>query len=273
MSIKSNTYVIGDIHGCYDELVSLLDLIQWNESSDELWFVGDLVNRGAASLAVLNFVKNLKGKNVVVLGNHDLHLLSLAYGEKQSKISDKLDEILRAPNRDELLNWIRHQSFLHHDEKLNSVMVHAGIYPFWDLNKAKQYAKELELFFQSDQFEPFLKNMYGNHPDRWDDSLMGFDRYRFMVNVFARMRYCFNDGRLELKTMCPAGEQPRDLIPWFQLKNRKAINQKIIFGHWASLSGTTNDQNIIAVDTGCAWGGRLTAIRLNDMKHFSVNKK
>jgi bis(5'-nucleosyl)-tetraphosphatase (symmetrical) len=267
-----STYAIGDIHGCYDELMALLDFIQFDESSDALWFVGDLVNRGAASLAVLNFVKNLKSEKHVVLGNHDLHLLAVAYGEKKPKISDTLNEILTAPNRDELLNWLLRQPFLHHDETLNVVMVHAGIYPLWDLEQAKKHAKELELFFKSQEIVPFLKNMYGNHPARWDDALAGFDRYRFMVNVFTRMRYCFEDGSLELKTTCPIGEKADDLIPWFQFKNRKPSVQKIIFGHWASLQGVTDDQNIVALDTGCAWGRQLTAIRLEDMRRFSKAK-
>lgn len=265
-----STYAIGDIHGCYDKLMTLLDFIQFNESSDALWFVGDLVNRGAASLAVLNFVKDLKCEKHIVLGNHDLHLLAVAYGEKQLKESDTLNEILTAPNRDELLNWLLHRPFLHHDEELKCVMVHAGIYPLWDLEQAKQYANELALFFKSQEITSFLKNIYGNHPDRWSENLSGFDRYRFMVNVFTRMRYCFNDGRLELKTTCPIGEKANDLIPWFQFKNRKPIKQKIIFGHWASLRGVTEDQDMIAIDTGCSWGEQLTAIRLEDMTRFSV---
>lgn len=261
------TYVIGDVQGCFTPLMRLLDHIQFDENKDTLWFTGDLVNRGPESLEVLRFVKNLGSKHKTVLGNHDLHLLALAFDAHQGYADDTLQDILNAHDRDELLNWLRHQPLLHHE--LGYVLVHAGLAFNWNLTTAKNLAHEMEKVLQSDQAISYFQNMYGNIPDRWDDSLTGFDRLRCITNFFTRLRFCYPDGRMELKNKGKV-ENAGELIPWFKVPNRVNKDLKIIFGHWAALGGVTNTPNIYALDTGCVWGNQLTAMRLEDEKRFEV---
>ncbi|MCK5724436.1 MAG: symmetrical bis(5'-nucleosyl)-tetraphosphatase [Gammaproteobacteria bacterium] len=255
------TYAIGDLQGCYDSLLRLLDKLNFNESKDTLWFAGDLVNRGPDSLSTLRFVKSLSDNAITVLGNHDLHLLAIAAKHKKTKDSG-LKEILNADDADDLLNWLRKQPLLHHDPRLNCTMVHAGIYPDWDLQDAQKYANELETVLRSDDYLDFIFNMYGNLPDKWDDELKGWERLRIICNIFTRMRYCENDGTLNFKSHGAPGTHPENTVSWFEVPNRKVMESKILFGHWSTL-GIINKKNIYALDTGCVWGGKLTALRID----------
>lgn len=261
------TYAIGDVQGCFDELQALLTKINFNPTQDTLWFVGDLVNRGPQSLATLRFIKNLPHCKVV-LGNHDLHLLAMAYG--RSYHSHTLDEILQAADRDELIHWLRQQPLLHYDAKLNYVMVHAGIPPQWDLLLAKQCALELQTALQSAQVSDLLKHMYGDEPVQWRDDLQGWERLRFITNAFTRMRFCTRDGKLDFHYNGKIGKQPHELIPWYQIPERRNKDLNIIFGHWAALQGKVDEPNVFALDTGCVWGNSLTAMRLEDQKIFNT---
>lgn len=264
-------YAIGDIQGCYDPLLRLLDHIQFNERSDRLWFVGDLVNRGPQSLAVLRFVKNLPLAPYVTLGNHDLHLLSRLFTDSpRQNQDDTLDDILAAPDRDDLGHWLRHQSILHHEEPLNVVMCHAGIAPVWDLTQAKQLAGELEQVLSGPDFREFLAHMYGNSPDRWSDDLRGMERLRLITNYCTRMRFCDAQGRLLLHHKGTIAATSTEMLPWFAVPNRRVVEADIVFGHWAALQGHSPHPSIHAIDTGCLWGGALTALRLQDKRRFSV---
>lgn len=265
-------YAIGDIQGCYDGLMRLLEKVDFNDRQDRLWLVGDLVNRGPSSLAVLNFIKELELTPRVTLGNHDLYLMSLIYlQETHPKKKDTLDAILKAPNAHEIGEWLRKQNILYHDETLNIVMSHAGIPPIWDLKQAKQYARELETELQGANYLNFLKNMLGNKPHTWHDDLQGNERLRIICNYFTRMRFCRSDGSLNLKYKGRLDQAPQNIIPWFKVQSRKNITAEIVFGHWASLGGINPSKTIHAIDTGFVWGGAMTALRLQDKKRFKVN--
>lgn len=258
------TYAIGDLQGCYDSLLRLLDNLKFDSANDTLWFAGDLVNRGPDSLSTLRFVKSLGDHAITVLGNHDLHLLAIA--AKHKNTNDKgLKDILSANDAGELLDWLRKQPLLHHDSQLNFTMVHAGIYPEWDLKTAQQSANELEVILRSDDYLEFILNMYGNLPEKWDDKLEGWDRLRFICNSFTRMRYCEKDGTLNFKSHGAPGTHPENTLPWFDISNRKISEERIVFGHWSTL-GEITKKNIYALDTGCVWGGQLTALRLEKKK-------
>ncbi len=244
-----STYAIGDIQGCFATLEKLLDHIHFNPKIDSLWFTGDLVNRGPQSLETLRFVKALGSHHHTVLGNHDLHLLAVAHGAHPGAKDDTLDAILSAPDRIELLDWLCNQPLLHHDQTLNYAMVHAGFSPTWDLTTAKNLAHEVETILRSEKAIDFYNHMYGNHPDKWQDDLTGWDRWRCITNFFTRVRFCYTDGRLELKNKGAATSQPHNLIPWFQIENRATKNQPIVFGHWAALGGVTETPNTFALDT------------------------
>ncbi|NOR52298.1 MAG: symmetrical bis(5'-nucleosyl)-tetraphosphatase [Gammaproteobacteria bacterium] len=257
------TYAIGDIQGCYDELLQLLEKIHFNPNKDHLWFAGDLVNRGSQSLEVLRFIKGLGDHAIVVLGNHDFHLLALWKGyQRNSKENDSLAPILAAPDRDELLEWLRHRPLLHHDHKLNISLVHAGLPPQWTLKKALKYAREVEEILRKEPFEAFLANMYGNLPDQWSDDLIGWNRIRLMVNCFTRIRFCSTKGRLDLNMKGGLKTENPDYHPWFQIEGRKSRKNRIIFGHWSTL-GLHHENNATSIDTGCLWGGTLTAMRID----------
>lgn len=263
-------YAIGDVQGCFAELTALLDLISFDPKSDTLWFTGDLVNRGPRSLEVLRFVKSLGANQITVLGNHDLHLLAVAYGVQPLQRGDTLNEILSAPDKIELIEWLRHCHLLHHDKQLGFVMTHAGLAPEWTVETAKKCAQEVEVILRGDHPEHFLKAMYGNQPDRWDEHLAGMERYRCIINYLTRMRFCHADGRLDLTYKGEIAGKPPELIPWFDVSNRVNVHENIIFGHWAALGGKTDAPNVYALDTGCVWGNSLTAMRLSDMRRFSV---
>lgn len=263
------TYAIGDVQGCYTELQSLLKKCQFDPKHDVLWFCGDLVNRGPDSLSVLRFIKELGESAITVLGNHDLHLLALHAGVTHTSPSDTLDDVLNAPDCDELCDWLRQQKILHHDTDLKLTLVHAGLIPHWSIDDALNYAHELEMCLRGPDTLNFLKHMYGNQPDRWSNDLAGWSRLRFICNVFTRLRYCTPDGQLDLTHKGPLGSQPDTLIPWFAIPERASREDTIIFGHWASLLGQTQQAKAICLDTGCIWGHALTALRLEDKQFYT----
>jgi bis(5'-nucleosyl)-tetraphosphatase (symmetrical) len=256
-------YAIGDVQGCYDELRQLLATVHFDRSNDRLWFVGDLVNRGPKSLETLRFVRDLGPAAVTVLGNHDLHLLAAAHGIHPGSVDgDTLEPILAAPDRDELIDWLRHLPLLHHDGNLGYLMVHAGLPPQWDLALAQRCATEVETVLRSDRLDTFLSRMYGNKPKQWAADLAGWDRLRFIVNCFTRMRFCDRDGRLDLKSSGPPGSQPEGYYPWYEIPGRASAGMNIIFGHWSTLRAT-GVPGVYPTDSGCLWGGQLTALRID----------
>lgn len=264
-------YAIGDVQGCYDALQQLLALIDFNERTDRLWFAGDLVNRGPNSLAVLRFVKSLPIQPRITLGNHDFHLLHrLFVDEYRDHPDDTLQPIMAADDREELGHWLRHQTILSHDEDLGVVMSHAGIAPVWTLSEAKQYALELEEAIQGERYRHFLKQMYGNQPNHWHNQLAGIERLRAICNYFTRMRFCNAEGHLDFSYDGTIEQAPKALYPWFETPHRCELNVTLVFGHWAALMGKQIHPKIQAIDTGCLWGGKLTALRLQDLQRFSV---
>ena len=262
------TYAIGDIQGCYAELQQLLELIRFDPSHDKLWLVGDLVNRGPDSLQVLRLVKSLGDSAITVLGNHDLHLLAVAEGGAKLHRSDTLDELLHAPDRDELLTWLRHQRLLHVEGDF--VLVHAGLVPQWSVEQAASLAREVENALRGDDYAIFFERMYGNAPNIWNDELTGYKRLRIIVNAFTRMRICTPLGEMEFKFKGEVGNIPEGYFPWFDVPKRKSKATTVIFGHWSAL-GLKLASNVIALDTGCLWGGPMTAIRLEDRLLYQVS--
>ncbi|HEX23187.1 MAG TPA: symmetrical bis(5'-nucleosyl)-tetraphosphatase, partial [Chromatiales bacterium] len=228
-------YAIGDIQGCFDELQALLAMCRFDPAVDRLWFTGDLVNRGPDSLKVLRFVRGLGEGAITVLGNHDLHLLAVAEGLGKLHKPDTLQAILDAPDRDELLHWLRQQPLLYHDADLNAALVHAGLPPQWDLREARAYSVEVETVLRGDDYREFFTHMYGDKPRRWAMGLTGWDRLRFIVNCFTRLRFCRADGELCLKAKGEPGTQPAGCVPWFQAPGRRSTQTQIIFGHWSTL--------------------------------------
>jgi bis(5'-nucleosyl)-tetraphosphatase (symmetrical) len=263
-------YAVGDVQGCHAELVQLLDEIRFDAAADQLWLVGDLVNRGPGSLEVLRLVKSLGDSAITVLGNHDLHLLAVAEGVAELNRNDTLDEILAAPDRDELLHWLRNQRLLHAQDGF--VLVHAGLLPQWSVAQAESLAREVEAALRSDDYATFLSRMYGNSPHNWDDSLSGYKRLRIIVNAFTRMRICTKEGEMEFKFKGEVENIPAGYQPWFDIQQRASANSTVIFGHWSAL-GLLLRKNVIALDTGCLWGGPMSAIRLEDRKLFQVSCK
>jgi bis(5'-nucleosyl)-tetraphosphatase (symmetrical) len=261
------TYAIGDIQGCYLELQSLLKTIAFDPAHDQLWFVGDLVNRGPQSLEVLRLVKSLGNAAITVLGNHDLHLLAVATGVAKTHHGDTLDKILSAPDCDELLTWLRHRPLLHVAGQF--VMVHAGLLPDWTIKQASKLAREVEATLRGDDYVSFLQQMYGNQPDAWDAKLRGHKRRRLIINAMTRMRICNKFGEMEFKFKGEMLHIPEDYQPWFTLPQRASRDETIIFGHWSAL-GLLMQNNVIALDTGCLWGGTLTAICLENQEIFQV---
>jgi bis(5'-nucleosyl)-tetraphosphatase (symmetrical) len=258
------TYAIGDIQGCYDELVALLERLRFDPAADTLWLTGDLVNRGPRSLEVLRAVKALGSAAITVLGNHDLHLLAVATTPSEPrKPQDTLDSILRAPDRDELLDWLRRQPLLHHDPRLGYTMIHAGLPPQWDLKTAQACAHELQAVLRdADSSKALFTHMYGNKPNLWSADLHGFERLRFITNCFTRLRFCDAEGRLDLKYKGRIDEAPKHLMPWFEVPGRRSRDLHILCGHWSAL-GYHDGDGVLSIDTGCVWGGQLCAVRLD----------
>jgi bis(5'-nucleosyl)-tetraphosphatase (symmetrical) len=255
-------YAIGDVQGCCDELKALLHRCQFSADRDQLWFVGDLVNRGPKSLETLRFVRSLGANATVVLGNHDLHLLALALGSKRKpREGDTLDDILGAPDRDQLLEWLSGRPLAVFDEPRGDFLVHAGLVPEWTPRVAAKLAREVEAVLRNDA-RTLFDAMYGNKPDRWSESLRGMDRLRFVINVFTRMRFCQRDGTIDLKLKGAPGEQPEGYLPWFDIPQRQSRGVRVICGHWSTL-GLVRRPGLLALDTGCVWGGSLTAVDLD----------
>ena len=263
------TYAIGDIQGSYNEFRRLLDLINFN-AKDKLWLVGDIVNRGPDSLLLLRFLRKMNDAVVSVLGNHDLHLLMVAEGFAKMQPGDTLQGILNAPDRDELLHWLRHQRLLHVSGEY--IMVHAGLLPSWGVTKAAELAQEVESFLHNEDRKEFRKlcsNMYGNQPDQWNDNLKGYERIRVIINAMTRMSVCTYNGRMNFTFKGRVEDITIGYLPWFDVPGRASKKATVICGHWSALSLQVKS-NLIALDTGCMWGGSLTAIRLEDRKIFQV---
>ncbi len=254
-------YAIGDVQGCFDPLRALLDKLNYDPGVDRLWFAGDLVNRGPQSLSVLRLVKSLPNA-VTVLGNHDLHLLAVASGQAPQKKHDTFDDVLSAPDCDELLGWLRACPLLHHDAEHGCALVHAGVLPQWELTTALQLAAEAGEFIRRSDRNELFTHMYGDSPDHWQDDLGGWARIRIIINAFTRLRYCDEHGRMDLRPKGRPGKQPPHLLPWFQVPGRMTRDTRIIFGHWSTL-GLWDADGVIALDSGCLWGGTLTAVRLD----------
>jgi bis(5'-nucleosyl)-tetraphosphatase (symmetrical) len=261
-------YAIGDVQGCYDELQELLTHINFKSDRDQLWFCGDIVNRGPKSLKTLRFIRSLEENATTVLGNHDLHLLATAYDHKRPGKKDTFDKIFQAKDSEVLLDWLRHRPLIFHNEENDVTLLHAGIHPDWSINKAQQLANEVEQILRSDEHINFYKNMYGDKPTNWNNSLSGWPRYRFITNIFTRLRYCDAHGRPALNAKGAPGSQARHLMPWYEVPDRKSKNDTLIFGHWSTLphAGRKAINNTYAIDSGCLWGGYLTAMRIGKEK-------
>jgi bis(5'-nucleosyl)-tetraphosphatase (symmetrical) len=262
------TYAIGDLQGCFSPLEQLLDEIGFDARRDRLWFVGDLVNRGKESLAALRFVKGLGEAAITVLGNHDLHLLCVAEGFAKAHRGDTLDEILAAPDRAELLEWVRWRPMMHLE--YGYTLVHAGLLPQWTVAQALALSKEVEAALRGPGHREFLRGLYGNQPDQWSDDLSGMDRLRVITNAMTRLRLCTLDGVMEFAHKGRVEQSPPGYLPWYAVPHRASEGARLIFGHWSAL-GLKLEGNILALDTGCLWGGCLSAVRLEDRALFQVS--
>lgn len=254
-------FAVGDLQGCLSPLKKLLDEVNFDDSQDELWCVGDLINRGPQSLETLEFIYSLRHCVKTVLGNHDLHLLAVAYGQKKVKAESDLLEIAASENSDKLLKWLRKQPLLHWDKENKLAMCHAGIPPMWDLKKAKKLSDEVQVVLKSDQHIKFYEKMYGNQPDVWDDELTGMKRLRVIVNYFTRMRFLGPSGELEFDNKSGLDSELGEFKPWFHYPNKLKKNH-LLFGHWAALNGLFDQKKMTGLDTGCVWGGPLTLMNL-----------
>ena len=261
-------YVIGDVQGCLDSLLKLLDKVRFDPQADILWFAGDLVNRGPRSLDTLRYVRNLGQQAHTVLGNHDLHLLALWCNSGRSHESDTIAEVVHAPDGEELVNWLRSQPLaLRLPRTQNTVdqalLTHAGILPQWSFEDALALSSEVQAVLSGSDWQAFMAALYGNKPNRWDPELQGFDRLRFIVNVFTRMRMVRDDGKIDFKYKLEPADAPPELKPWFELERACSAEGPIVFGHWSTLGQIKNKAGY-CLDTGCVWGGQLTALRLED---------
>ena len=253
-------YAVGDVQGCFDPLQRLLKRVKFDPARDQLWSVGDIVNRGPQSLQCLRFFAELGSSARVVLGNHDLHLLAVANGIRPVKRGDTIQEILDASDRDELLDWLRRQPLLHSDGEFT--MIHAGLAPQWSVAQARVLAAEIATVLRGERWLDFLAGMYGDAPDNWSDDLRGVARWRVITNYFTRLRFCKPNGTLDLKSKEGPETAPPGFMPWFDIPQRKSAGATLIVGHWAALMGKTQRDDVIALDTGCVWGGQLTLLNL-----------
>jgi bis(5'-nucleosyl)-tetraphosphatase (symmetrical) len=256
-------YLIGDLQGCCDAFERLLAHIDFSPSRDRLWLLGDLVNRGPSSLATLRTLRALGDAATCLLGNHDLHLLAAAHGVRHVSRGDTLDDILNAPDREALLDWLRHQRMALFDA--GWLMVHAGVVPAWTRDDTLALAAEVETVLRGPDLPHFLREMYGNEPARWSPALTGTARLRFTVNALTRLRFCTPEGEMDFKTKDGAGAAPDGFMPWFAVPGRHTADVPVAFGHWSTL-GLLNEPTLLGLDTGCVWGGRLTAARVDGGK-------
>jgi len=262
-------YAIGDIQGCYDSLQRLLAACAFDPATDRLWLVGDLVNRGPKSLETLRLIKSLGESAITVLGNHDLYLLMVAEGGAKFRgKDDTLDDVLNAPDREELLDWLRHQSLCHVEG--DYCLVHAGLLPQWTAKRARELAREVEARLQGKDYREFVGNLWGSEPDAWSDDLKGWGRLRTIVNAMTRMRFCTRKGVMEFKAKGKLTNAPVGYLPWFDVPGRRSAGSTLITGHWSAL-GLRITPNHLSLDSGCLWGGHLTAVRLDDRRIFQVD--
>lgn len=261
------TYAIGDLQGCFTPFQRLLDLIRFDPAHDKLWLVGDIVNRGPDSLALLRYIKQAGNLIVTVLGNHDLHLLMVASGIAKCQANDTLQPILDAPDRDELIHWLRHQKLFHHENSY--ALVHAGLLPSWTIDQAEELSREVESALRQDNHHSLFAQIYGNDPNHWQDTLTGNARLRVIVNAMTRMRVCTVEGKMNFSFKGNLQSIPPGYLPWFNVPNRASSHHTVICGHWSALGLYVTDQ-VIALDSGCVWGGRLSAIRLEDRAIFQL---
>ena len=269
-----STYVVGDIQGCLSSLRCVLKKISFNTDKDVLWSVGDIVNRGPKSLKTLKYLYERRDNVVMVLGNHDLHLLAISAGVRKPNRKDTLNKILNSPDRDSMLNWLRRRPLIHNEH--NHTMVHAGIPPGWSIDETKIFAGEVESTLQGPDADSFLRGMYGDYPNSWSSNLKGIERLRLITNYLTRMRYCTENGELDLMEKGPLKKsqktiKKKKLDAWFAHENRKASKDKIVFGHWASINGQTNSSYAIGLDTGCVWGGKLSLYELESGQIISCD--
>ena len=267
------TYAVGDIQGCFEPFLSLMKQVKFNPDKDRLWSVGDLVNRGPQSLDVLRWFFDHRDNVTMVLGNHDLHLMACSAGARTPSRKDNIVDILEAPDREQLIEWLHFQPLAYSENGIT--MVHAGIPPMWTVQDTLDRAWEVENALQGARCKDFFGEMYGNDPYVWDDSLNGMTRLRVITNYLTRMRYCTRKGKLDLvskgPTPLPEALAGKKVAPWFSHKNRLTRGEKIVFGHWASLEGITDDHNTIALDTGCVWGRSLTLYHLETGEHIDCD--
>jgi bis(5'-nucleosyl)-tetraphosphatase (symmetrical) len=257
------TYALGDIQGCYEPLQSLLARVKFDPARDRLWLAGDLVNRGPQSLEVLRWAYAQRERLTITLGNHDLHALAVWHGAAPAKGKDTLDELLAAPDAGLLFDWLRQQPLFHFDPQLGYAMVHAGVIPAWDVATARARAGEVQEVLAR-RPRDLLEHMYGDDTLEWSEGIAGSQRLRMLTNIFTRMRFCTAEGKLEFKSKGPANSAPSGYLPWFAHASRRTAGTRLLFGHWATLSGVTDSRDAIALDTGCVWGNCLRALRLED---------
>jgi len=262
------TYAIGDIQGCYHAFQALLERIQFNPKTDQLWLVGDLINRGSGSLEVLRWCYDHQDSLKVVLGNHDLHALVVANGIVAAHRGDTLNALLAADDSDILLHWLRHQHLAYQED--GYLMVHAGLLPQWSAEQAISYAAEVEAALQHEDYLSFLTHMYGNWPNAWSESLVGIERLRLITNAMTRIRICTEQGEMEFKFKGELQDVPNGYLPWFDVPNRATQHTQVIFGHWSAL-GLQQRENLYALDTGCLWGGKLTAMNIHSKQIIQVD--
>jgi len=264
------TYAIGDVQGCYDELVELVELVHFDAARDRLWFTGDLINRGPKSLEVLRYVVALGDAATTVLGNHDLSLIAAAAGHRRRRKRTKrdgVDEVLAAADAAALVEWLRHRPLIHRER--GHVLVHAGVLPSWSVEQVVARAREVETVLRSEEWRELCANMYGDEPKAWRETLTGWDRLRLTINACTRMRFCSEVGALDLVANGRAGDAPPGLVPWFHVPERAAGDAVVVCGHWAML-GLYLAPSVLHLDSGCVWGGELTALRLEDRTVFQV---
>ena len=267
------TYVVGDIQGCFEQFQCLLKKVHFNPDKDVIWSVGDLINRGPKNLATLRWFHERRDNAVVVLGNHDLHLMAVSAGTRNMSKSDNFDDILEAPDREKLVTWLHHQPLIHHEHGVT--VVHAGIPPMSSISEALKRAAEVETVLQGPNCISVFNAMYGNDPSAWSEDLTGLTRLRVITNYLTRMRYCTKKGKLDLvsKGSTPQANtlKGKKVAPWFSHESRRTKDDLVIFGHWASLDGVTDSTNVIGLDTGCVWGNKMTLMALESRTFYLCN--
>jgi bis(5'-nucleosyl)-tetraphosphatase (symmetrical) len=254
-------WAIGDVQGCADELEELLEHIAFKADRDQLWFVGDIVNRGPKSLQALRLVRSLRDNAVCVLGNHDLHLLAVALVSARIRKSDTISDVLEASDRERLIEWLLERPLAYYSPQQDDLLLHAGVVPQWSVAETLQLASEVQQALRDDP-QRLFGAMYGDRPDRWQPGLSGADRLRFAINVLTRLRFCTTDGRIDFKQKGKPDSAPAPWIPWFKAPHRATSATRIVFGHWSAL-GLYRADHVLGLDTGCVWGGALTAVNLD----------